>query len=329
MENTIQETIELFAANVQTIKKEFIWQNKLTKRSAALLYARENKQIDCEAIRQCHAIIKQNAGILSVFRGDLVLFVAALLSLSPDPLRLFNETLLVYDMLKEAKFHRSFYLAIAAYEIAALADADKYSDVVARTRAFYEGMKTNRFFRTGQDDYIFAAMLGISDLNTAVGVERIEKIYSYLKSEFWDKNSVLALAQVLVLGGSDDDMVDRVLSLRDALRAVRIKLDKAYTLSALGVLAMLPVENSVLVSEIDEAEMMLRSQKGLGAWSVTTQEILLFASAVVAGVHTRNLKDGALSATLSTSIANIVIAQQAAMIAIIAASASVASSSSS
>ena len=329
MENTVQKMLSLFATNAQMINKEFIWQNKLTKRSAALLYAKENKPIDCEAIRQCHTITKQSTGILSAFRGDMTLFVAALLSLSPDPMRLFSETLTVYDMLREAKFYKSYYLAIAAYEIAALADAYKHSDVVARTRAFYEGMKANRFFRTGQDDYIFAAMLGLSDLDVTLGVDRIEKIYSRLKSEFWDKNSVQALAQVLVLGGSDDVVVDRVLSLRDALREIKIKLDKSYTLTALGILAMLPAENNVLIRDIDEAQMILRSQKGFGPWFVTTQEILLFAAAVVASVHSQNLTDDALSATLPTSIANIIIAQQVTMLEIIAASAYVTSSTSS
>lgn len=75
-------------------------------------------------------------------------------------------------------------------------------------------------------------MLGLTDLDAAVGVERIEQLYSRLKGEFWDKNSVQALAQVLVLGESDDSIANRVLVLRDTLRAQKIKLDKTYTLPA-------------------------------------------------------------------------------------------------
>ena len=138
---------------------------------------------------------------------------------------------------------------LAAYQIAAQTDASDYRNVVTRTRSFYDGMKARHSFNTGQDDYIFAAMLGLTDLDAAVGVERIEQLYSRLKGEFWDKNSVQALAQVLVIGESDDSIANRVLVLRDTLRAQKIKLDKAYTLPVLGILAMLPVEIDTIVRD--------------------------------------------------------------------------------
>lgn len=329
MENTIEKMLTLFATNTQVIKKEFSWQNSLTRKLAALFYAKEDKLIDCEAIHQCYTIIKQSTGAFSVFRGDMVLFVSALLSLSPDPLRLFEDTLKAFSMMKEAKFRNSYYLAVAAYQIAAQVNSAQYSDVIARTRAFYNGMKSNHFFQTGQDDYIYAVMLGLSDLNVAAGVERVDRIYNRLKGEFSDKNSVQALAQVLVLSSKDDEIVNRVLSLRDVFKARRIKLDKSYTLPSLGILAMLPVEDSILIRDIEEAQVTLRAQKGFGTWSATSIEVLLFATAAVANSYARNIADDVLSAALSTSIANIIIAEQAAMVAIIAASSSAASASAS
>jgi len=329
MDDTTQQRLALFAANAQIIKKEFAWQNALTKRLAALLYAQENKPVDCEAIRQCHALIKQSTGVFSSFRGDMALCVAALLSQSPEPQGLFDETLRVYDLLKSAKLRASNYLVVAAYWIAAQANPADYSNAVSRTRAFYDGMKAHHFFHTGQDDYIFAAMLGLSDLDVTTGTERIEQLYSRLKGELRDKNSVQALAQVLVLGGSDDDTANRVLALRDAFREQRIKLDKSYTLPALGILALLPVETSAVVRDIGEARVYLRAQRGFGSLSVTTQELLLFAAAIVAGEYTQSVRDGLLTATISTSVTNIIIAQQTAMIAAISASSAAAASSSS
>ena len=47
MKYTGENKLELFANNAQIIKKEFTWQNALTKRLAALLYAQEGKTIDC------------------------------------------------------------------------------------------------------------------------------------------------------------------------------------------------------------------------------------------------------------------------------------------
>lgn len=329
MKYTGQNKLELFADNAQMIKKQFTWQNTLTKRLAALLYAQEGKTVDCEAIRQCHALIRQSTGAFSAFRGNMALCVAALLSLSANPKEVFSETLKVYGLLKSVKLRASDFLVVAAYQIAAQSDVSDYENVVTRTRSFYDGMKAHHFFYTGQDDYIFAAMLGLTELGVEAGTERIEQLHSRLKGEFWDKNSVQALAQVLVLGDSDDSAVNRVLSLRDALRAQKIKLDKAYTLPVLGILALLPVEIDTIVRDIGVAQDALRAQKGFGPFSVTTQELLLFAASIIAGDYAKSVRDGVLTATLSTSITNIIIAQQAAMIAAISASTAAASSSSS
>jgi hypothetical protein len=320
MDKDIQSKLELFASNAQTVKKRFTWQHALTHRMAALLYAREGLKADCGKIKQCHNLIKENTGVFSTFRGNMVLSLAALLSLSPDPKRLLEDSLKVYSMMKDEKFRASDHLVIAAYEIAAQGDHMRYNDTVMRSRNFYDGMKSNRFFQTGQDDYIYAAMLGLSDLDVATGVGRIEEIYRKLKGEFWDNNSVQALAQILVLGGSDDDTVKRVLTLRDVLRSQKIKLDRAYTLPSLGILAMLPVDINVIVADIDKARKALRAQKGFGSWSIATQELLLFAAAIVAGYYALNMANDSVSAAVSTGIANIIIAQQAAMISVIVAS---------
>jgi hypothetical protein len=331
MQVTGQNKLELFVENAQSIKKEFTWQDGLAKKMAALLYAQEGKTIDCEKIRQCHNLIKQNTGTFSPFRGDMALTMAAMLSLTANPQMQFSETQKVYDLLKSAKFHTSDFLIFAAYQIAAQSATSGYPKVVTRARSFYDGMKALHFFHTGEDDYILAAMLGLTDLNIRAGTERIERLYTLLKPEFRNKNSIQALAQVLVFSDSDDSVIRRVLSLRDALRAQKIKLDGAETLPILGILALLPVEIGTIVSDVKAAQDTLKAKKGFGSMSITTQGILLFAASIIASDYVDSVKDGILTATLSTSITNILIAQQVTMMAMISASsaAAVAASSSS
>ena len=314
MENKTKDILALFVSNVQIIRKEFNMHNIMTKRLAALLYAQKNKAIDCEAIKQSYKIIKQNTGIFSSFRGNMALCVAALLSLSPDPQELFHKTLQVFDILKFQKMRASDYLAVAAFEIASQTDPVNYQNAVNRTRDFYDGMKSKNYFVTGQDDYIFAAMLGLSDLDIISGTERIAEIVKRLKNEFWSKNSVQNLSQVLALGNSCDETVSRVLSLRDALRAQQIKLDKEYSLPSLGVLALLPVATDVIVRDIEEAQQILRSQKGFGRWSISKQELLIYAAAVTALEYAGNANSDVVTAIVSTSLTNIIIAQQIAII---------------
>jgi hypothetical protein len=316
-----QDKLELFADNAQIIRKEFVWQEDTIKLLVALLYAQDDKRVDCEAIRQCQTLIKQNTGTFSAFRGNMAICVATLLSLSPDPQELLSETLKVYDLLKGVKLRDSDFLVIAAYQIAAQADVSDYANVVARARNFYDEMKTRHFFHTGKDDYIFVAMLGLTNLDAANGVARIEQFYSRLKGEFRDKNSVHTLAQVLVLSNADASIANRILALRDALRAQKIKLYTTYTLPMLGLLALLPVEIDMIVRDLDAAQAALRTKKGFGSLSIDTEELLLFAAAITASNYIENAKDGMLTATLSTSINNIIIAQYTALIIVFSGSA--------
>jgi len=240
-----------------------------------------------------------------------------------------DETLRVYDMLKDAKLRSSDFLVMAAYQIATQAKPTSVQGVVNRTRLFYDGMKARRFFTTGQDDYIFAAMLGLSNLDVEVGIERIERLNVRLKGDFSNRSSIQALAQVLVLSGSDETAVCCVLALRDALRAQKIRLDKAYTLPSLGILALLPMDSDTIVKDLEQASETLLAQKGFSRWSVSKQERLLYAATIVAGECAKRIEGGILTATISTSITNIIIAQQAAMMAAIFASTAAAAASSS
>ena len=320
MKEAIKNKTDLFIQNSRTVKSEFIWHHAMTKRLAALLYAQNGREIDCDEILRCRNMIKDNTGAFSGFRGNMELGLAALLSLSENPIELFSETQIVYDILKDLKFRSSDYLAISAFQIASRTQPSDYSGVANRTRAIYDDMKDRHFFYTGHDDYIFSAMLGLSDLDISAAAEKIESIFARLKGEFYSKNSVQSLAQILVLGDVDDSVMNRVFALRDAVRKQKIKLDKTYTLPILGILALVPADIDEMILEINEIQTYLRAQKGFGSFSVAAEELLLFATSFVADEYAKNIENDMMTAALSTSIANIIIAEQAAMIAIICAS---------
>ena len=314
MKTEVHEKLALFAANIQAIMREFTWHGTLVRKLAALLYTLDNKPIDCDAIRNCHALIKGNTGVFSSFRGNMALCIATMLSLRENPADLFARTVFVYEKLKSLKFQVSDYLVIAAYEIASQAEPGEYDQVISRTKAFYDGMKSKGFFRTGQDDYIFSAMLGLSGINVKIGTESIENLYQRFKPEFRAGNSVQMLAQILVLSGEREIAISRILTIRDAMKAQKIHLDRVYTLPSLGVLALLPVDINVLVEDVNNAQAFLGTQKGFGSFSISKQELLLFVSAIVAAVYTKEIEYGLVAASVSTSIASIIIAQQAAII---------------
>lgn len=328
METNALKMLNLFADNTQIIKNEFTWQNTMMKRLAALLYTSEGKDINPSAIRECYNLIKKSTGLFSTFRGNSIMTVATLLSLRDNPAALLDNTLAVYERMKRAGYHASDYLVVAAYQIAANTSQEHYEDKIQRAKAFYDGMKKDHWLLTGQDDYIFSVMLGLSDIEVETGVRRMETLYQTLRPEFHTGTGVQALAQVLVLGDDTSGIQKRILFLRDSLRSRSLKLDRQYTLSSLGVLALLPMEVESVVAQIEETMLLLRGKKGFGAWSVAKQELLLLSAGLVTLSSVDQIKKDVLETVLTTSMTNIVIAQQTAIAVAAASSASAAAASS-
>jgi hypothetical protein len=328
MKEGTQSRLELFWMNTQRMKGKFVWQNTLLKRWAALLYAAEDRVIDYDAIRESHTLIKENTSGFSSFRGNCVLSISTLLALHENRQDQLVETLRVYEMMKAAKFRASDYLVVAAFQIAANTRMEDYGQVIERARAFYDGMKARHYFITGQNDYIYAAMLGLSNVEVESGLERMEQLYQELRPGFSSGDAVQALTQVLVLSEEIERVKMNLLDLREGFKRKGMRLDKQYTLPSLGVLSLLPADPENLVDEVVEMYEALRTKPGFGQWSVTKQELLLLASALISMGYVNHGKDGVLGTTISTSLTNIIMAQQTAMIAVVASSAAASSSSS-
>lgn len=324
----MKSKLELFVNNTYAIKKDFVWQHSMLKRMAALLYAVKSKTIDSSRIQESINLIKQNTGVFSSFRGTSLMTLATLLSLSENKEIMLSETLKVYDLLKAEKFRAGDFLVIAAYQIASNAEPSKYAQVIKRAKAFYDGFKENHIFITGQDDYIFSVMLGLSDIDLKTGSARIEQTYQSLKRYFVSRNGVQALAQVLTVGGTGSFNESRIVDLCNAFREKRLRLDLNYSLSSLGVLSLLPYDTDTLVNKVSDVYEYLRTKKGFGSWSVTKQELLLLSAAFVSYEYIDQANDGIITSAISTSLTNIIIAQQAAMIAAISASSAAAASAS-
>ena len=320
------DILDLFISNTADLKARFRWQQPMLRRFAALVYACAGRRADCEAIDAGMKMIKQETGMFSMFRGYAQLSLAAMLSLCPNSQQVFSDTLTVYALLKEERFRASEYLALSAYQVALQVSPERYGEVVSRSRAFFDAMKEQHRFLTGYDDYIFAVMLGISDLDVQEGAARMERVYTELRSSFTSRSGLHGLSQVLALC-PDADAVSRTAMLGDALRSYQLNFNRAETLPTLGVLALLNGDSASIAQEVTDAYERLRTTKGFGVFSVQKMERMLYAASLVACGRLQAGEDGVVNAALVNSITNILIAQQAAMAAVIASSAAAASSS--
>ncbi|WP_179218646.1 DUF4003 family protein [Saccharibacillus sp. O23] len=330
MNPTDLHRLQLLAGNAQALKKEFAWHNVSASRLAALLWAVEDRTAAPESIRGMFDRIKQSASAFSSFRGLLSVALSAVLSLREDPEGRLNETMDIYEQMRDLKFKSSDYLVFAAFEIAENAEPARRAEAIERTRMFYEGMKANHRFLTSQDDYIFSALLGLSELPTESTLKRMEQFYAELKPEFRAGNGLQALTHVLVLGEADAGTIPRMMELRDRLKERKLRMDKDFTLPSLGLLALLPTDTRVIVDDIEQGFSYLREQKGFGRWSITEQELLLLVSGVVISRSVGQIRESVASPAVSNMLMSLVAAQQAVMIATIVAmtAASAAASSS-
>ncbi len=315
MNPTDLNRLQLLVSNTHSIKKEFPWQHASLMRLAALLYAVEDKEADLSSIRTCHESIKQSTGALSMFRGSLSFGLSAMLSLNGDPPGALSDTLGAYEEMKAYSFKPSDYLVVAAYELAGGAQPGRRTEIVRRALFFYDGMKKNHPYLTSHDDYIFAVMLGLSELEPEPALVRMEQIYAQLKPDYHATNSLQALSQVLVLGDADAAALDRLAELRSTLRERKLRMDKTYTLPSLGLLALLPTEVRLIADAIEQADAYLREQKGFGGWHVQEQERLLLSSAVVISRSVNEAARQLSSPTLAAVLTNLIAAQQATMLA--------------
>lgn len=318
MNNEPSFYLNLFINNTMEAKSQFIWQGTLTKKLMALLYTAENKRLDGENIKDCHRLLKMNTGVFSMFRGNSAYNIATILSLKSDKERLLKNTLDVYDRMKSVKLRSSDYLTIAALLIASQTSEENFSKVIHRTREFYDGMKSNHIFITGEDDYIFSAMLGLSDIDTKSGTEQMEQLYQRLKPIFGSRNGLQSLTQILLLGGYSEESLLKVTELNHAFKSENLRLDKRETIASLGVLSLLPIHKNDIVTSVKEAYEYLRRQNGFGVLSTTKQEVLLYACAIASVPYMEEAKDSLVSGVLSTSVTNIILAQQAIMVAVAA-----------
>lgn len=311
MNVNLTSAADLYYDNVQRIKSYSVWKHDLAKRLAALLFTAEGRQVDSEALRKAEKALKQTAGPFSPVRGTAGLMICAVLALSEDPQNAHSRVLAALDLLKHSKFRSSDYLAVAAGIVARQTSVENLSVVCARAGEFLSGMKQNHPYIAGQDDYAYAALLALSDLQVSTGLDSIEKLYGELRYELRPRGSVYNLCQVLALDGKTDQRADQVRRLRSAFRSAGLKLDKANTLVSIGILSLIDEPEAAIVGSVQDVFDYLRHKKGMGSFSVNKDEMLLTATTLTACILLRDQNRAVAAGVVSSAITKLIIAQQA------------------
>lgn len=333
MNTALMDRAALLAENTKRMKESFHWEYSMMYPVCANMYTVQGKVLDGEKIKQCKKIISTKAGVFSSFRGTVQIAFATLLSLEENPEEMFAEVHKVYKELRE-KFFSSQYLPIAAFIIVKMSEQYDYDRVVARTRRIYDMMKKEHPFLTSSEDATYAVLFALSDLSDEKAVTEMEQGYRQLKSEFSQSNAVQSLSHVLSLMETESMQrkTDKTIELYNRLKEHGCRYGKGYELAILGVLAITTENLNQTVQDIIEVEAYLRQQKGFGCWSLTKRQRLMYAAMVVSNEYMSSVVDQdqvTLNTAVLNSVTGLIIAEQAAMCACIAASSAAAANAAS
>ena len=331
MEQNLQSTCELIADNAQVLRKKLRWEtspNNLAIMSAFILAA-NGKKADLKAYNECKKILKDNAGILSEFRGLGQAMVITKMTQAKDPEAFLQGSMTIYKKLREIhKLTASPFMVMAAitlYENGGLQQADENID---KLEALYKAEKAKHPLLIDDQDRGYLAMLVAFSMNADNISDEIERCYEAAKKLSIDKNSVHSMAQVMSLSGkSSDEKVKFAQDMVKKLKAAKTPISKSYGLSAIGSLTLLDCDEDTLVSEIAEAEAYFRKQKPFKWYNCDKRLRCVYATLAVLVSRTAD-KEAVLATGISSTLVMVLVEQLIMMSVIVAMNASNAARSS-
>jgi len=316
----------LLLASKERIKTVFGWDSGLIHLACAGIYVSKGKEVDESVLQWSKDLLKQRVGAFSNFRSTARSPVAAMLATSENPEQTLDSGLYVYELLKK-EFWSSTYLPLTAMVIAQMAKPNQYEAIAVRTKDIYSRMKNEHPFLISGEDSSACALLALSDKSDDELLYEIESCYKFLKSYFFSANAVQSLSQILAIGqGAVEVKCSKTMELFDGLKSAGHKYGTSYELPTLGVLALSDGPKDKMIHEIIEIDNWLTGQKGFGFFSsVTAKQRLMYAGILAQREYID--RDVMQSATVNSMI-SLIVAQEAAMCSVIAASAAASASTS-
>ena len=323
----LSEKLQLLKDNYGTAKKEFRWDMAISNHFIALSYANKSKKIDTNRIKEVKEYIKSNTGVFSKFRGNNLSIMSSILSFEDDYESAFREMEKLTVELKAQGISSYEYSPMIAYTFLKNSDYENREEKIKRAKYFYEDMKSKHMFLTAKDDYVYAALLGCTDLDLNETCKRIEYIYKTLNEMGYAKsNGLQTVSHIIALGDDYDFRIKLFHKLAYELESLRVKI-KSYNLSAAALMALVVNDTSEICNYVSEVYEDLKDSKGY-KYSMPAYIKAMFSAMLVTSMYT-NEEDKLSDISSGLSVQLIMVAQQQAMMAAIIASSAAASSSSS
>lgn len=290
--------------------------------SIANYYVTTGKTFDGKRFLATSDAIKQKTGWTSPLRSHIhYMMVAFLAKEDEDPAISIDNLLTKQGKLKSAGFKNNIYSYLAALLMSD--DATLQGLHAEQAKHLYDAMKSHHPFLTQPDDVPYAVMLGKLPGDSKERAATMNRYYTELRPQgFYMGNELQWMSQILTYKSPSyqANLVGQAVHIRDQLKSAGIKV-KSMHYVMIGFLAALEIKDVELQHVIDTYR-QLETMK-LFNWY---KDMIL---PIAVQLETKHIIDneGTTSVSFATTIELMLQAQQAAMIATMAATnAAVASS---
>ncbi|MDL4843056.1 DUF4003 family protein [Aquibacillus rhizosphaerae] len=315
----VQAKLDQYKQTYAQLKKELKWRvsdNRILMMISAL-YVVNNRRFEFNQFNDVSEYIKRNVGMFSTLKSQQRYTTAAMLDVRyQNPTEKFQEMIMLYEQLVDSKFKRGSFTYIAALVL--LGNGEESSNrqnQIEKALAIYKGMKQEHVFLTTQNDYPLAVLLSQLDGSVEDLMIRVEKYYNELSQlSFTKGNDLQFLSHILSIDSNAEAkvLIERCENIYGELKRQGIK-PKAANYPQIGMLSLLEdsrAEVSLVVKTVDQL-----NQDKTFKW----HKEINFMMAVNLVISEKLTNNELLETGLYTTIETIIQAQQATMIAGVAA----------
>jgi hypothetical protein len=307
----LEKKIEVMSEYYESLRRDFKWEGDLSKHLIALNYTLSGKSLDSNEIMELKRYLKEQTSTFSPFRGSTMFTICGMLCANADHARVqLDQMIYSLDEMKKAGFKQTTYLPTALYALTNVSE-DHRLRIIRDAADIYSEMRRNHPFLTSGDDYALSVLLADSKHSP----DMIETYYKALAEVGFSKgNGMQTLSHILSYHGEAiEKAVEKCKATYEVLRANKIKLN-TMDYPALGVLSL--VDNEEMLTGFIDVFNHLKKRKRY-KWLAKNMTIMM-AAALVVNHYTDELDD-VTKATLQVSVQAIIAAQQAVMVAAVAA----------
>ena len=179
----------------------------------------------------------------------------------------------------ERRFFPSAHLTTAAWLMALnQREVTAYDQIAEQARQDYDAMRRSNPLHTHSEDVPFCVLYAMR--GEKMVSQRLNEVIQQLRPVFRLRKSVQTLAEVLLLGKTED--VSRTMDLSRELTGRGLRLGRGGSLAALGALAAVQGTAAEIAEQVEAVELRLRKAPELSGWSVGSKERLMWSCLLTA-----------------------------------------------